>query len=265
MNILITSGSTIDFIDSVHYVTNISDGSLAANIGEELSKQLDVERIFYVCGKKTKYPWQHSSSNDQKFFLDEWLDKIAIYPVDDVNDLEKEVTDIFTEFNVDVVIHLMSIVNYGNSRVHLLNNKKDAASFIEHIAQHFDVAITVNEDVSAITPSNPDENRILSGFDRLFIEQLPTKKILKLFREFKEDVTIVSSKTAANGSHDQLITDAQKSLENNNSDLVVAIDLDECKRESDAVIYAVSPTNSEPKRLQTNEKIADFLIEFINK
>lgn len=264
MNILITSGSTVDFVDSVHYVSNVSDGSLAANIGEELSKQIGIDKVFYVCGKKTKYPWQHSTSNDQKFFLDEWLDKIAIYPVDDIEQLEDTVHDIFGRFQIDAVVHLMSIVNYGKSKIHLIDNKKDAADFISEIAKTYDLTVDIKDDFSSFTSKTIDNNRILSGFDRLFIEQTPTKKILKLFKELKSDIKIISSKIESGVSYEKLILDSKNSLGKNGSDLVFAIDLKECEKEGENILYVVSK-NDETKRLKTSDSISNYLIEYIKE
>jgi len=264
LNILITSGSTSDFIDNVHYISNVSDGSLGSVLGEELSKMVNVEKIFYVCGKKTKFPWQHASSNDQKFFLDEWLDKIAIYPVEDIEQMEKTVSEIFSLFDIHAVFHMMSIVNYGNSKIHLLDNQRDAADFIEHVAKTFGLSVDVKTDVSQILPTAKEENRILSGFERLFIEQSPTKKILRLFREMKKDLKIVSSKMEYGAGYEKIIADSNASILKNNSDLVVAIDLFECQKESESIAYIVQP-GEEVKRLSSTDSICSFLLDYILK
>lgn len=263
MNILITAGSTLDFIDSIHYVSNINDGAIAAGIGEELSKQPEIDQIFYICGKRTKYPWQHQTSNDQKFFLDEWLDKIAIYPVDDIDDLEKSVDEIFTKFEIDTVIHLMNIVNYGDSKVHLLNNKKDAANLIEYLAKDFNLDIEIKNDLTNVFPSEKEEQRIISGYEKLFIEQSPTKKILRTFKNYKPDVKIISSKIESGVSSERLTQDALRSIKNNNSDLVLALDIEENSKESESVVYLVKDDNNINK-LKNVENISEHILDFIN-
>lgn len=262
MNILITSGSTTEFIDNVHFIGNVSDGSLGSIIGEEFSKQSFVEKVFYLCGKNARYPWQYSSSNDQKFFLDDWLDKVAVYHVDNAHHLSDTITDLFKTYKFDVVINLMSISNYGDTIFHLINDSKDAATLIKRLADDFGVEVEIKTPVGdTLVPINSN-GKILSGYKRLFIEQKPTLKILKQLRELSSNTLIVSSKFDSGIDETDLIKEASDSLKKNYSDLVIAADFAQHRKSLKEVGYVVDKDRSY-KRYESSDSIANALVEFV--
>lgn len=259
MNILITSGSTIDYIDNLNFVGNANNGLFGSLIGEELSKNRGVEKVFYICGKESRFPWQHFSQNDQKFFLEEWLDKIAVYQVHDIEHLNATVVDIFNEYKIDAVLHTMSISNYGNSKVHLLGNGKDAKQLIEHIGKLFDLEVTIKGDTSGEVNEKVRGGKIVSGFPHLFIEQSPVRKMMKMFKEISPDTLLFSSKFEKGISDDDIIHFASDSLKRNDSDFVLASDITDKKKS-----FLVHK-DEKVDRFSSVEQFSSFLISLINE
>lgn len=260
MNILITSGSTNHFIDNTNFISHVSDGALGANIGEEFSKYPEVERIFYICGKNSAYPWQHLSPNDSKFFLDAWSDKISIYPISDAEEILEIVEGITAKHEISAFIQLMSIANYAESKLYHLSTTEDAVQLIEKIAKDFDVTCSVEQTEPA--SYGLSEKDVTSGYKRLFIEQKPTKKILKSIADMCAIPVTISSKMGYELSEEELVRRAHESLSKNKTAAVIAVNLNENQKEREDVIYIIQRDGSY-QRIETSDLVAETMVEYV--
>lgn len=267
MNILITSGSTSHFIDDVNYLTNISDGSLGSYIGEAFSKQNDVEKIFYVCGKDSRYPWQSDTANDSKFFFDDWLDKVAVFTVDDVHEVTDTVDSILKEYEINTFVHLMNINNYGDSQLRHISNQLDASDMINEIAKEFDLEVDVKTVLPLDVFKTLDNDRITSGHKKLFIEQSPTPKVLKRFKAFKDSI-LITSKIESNVEDDDIIDIAHHSLKRNGSDMVISMNVNEIDILKEDISYLVDAEKKSDKCFDfdaASNKIVEFVMDKYKK
>lgn len=253
MNVLITSGSIIETIDNVYYIGQRSNESIAAIIGEEFSKQSFTDKIFFLYGEKSRFPWESSSSNDQKFFLDEWLDKVALYPIMNMQHFSQTLEKILTEHKIDVIIHLMSIPNYGNTTTHLLKGKSDAIKFIKHLADDFGFSIEVTDmDNEQNTPQHITTlGKIKTGFNRVLLEQLPQQKVLSLIQSYSPNSMIISSKFEFDVSEEELIQFSQESMNKNGTQYVLASDIEAYKNGDEDGYYLIGKDIENPKRLDS--------------
>lgn len=259
MNILITSGSTNEFIDENHYIGNVGDGSFGSIIGEEFSKLHATDKVFYVYNNRSRYPWQHFSNHDQKFFLDDWLDKISLHPIEDAKGLEETIVNIYSDYKIDAVIHLMSIPNYANSKIYGMNNSSDAYKLIQKIAMDFDLDLSLDlEDVDLI-----ETNQLHSGYEKVFIEQTPSKNILDVLKSSEHPPFIIGSKIESGHSNDNLIIDANDSLINNDIDYVIAININDYKYKNNESSFLVNKDKSYSK-FETIDGIAQKLTEIVD-
>lgn len=260
MNILITSGSTNHFIDNVNFISHISDGQLGANIGEEFSKYPEVEKIFYICGRNSTYPWQHLSANDSKFFLEEWSDKIVKYVVDDVEEIETVLNEIVKTHEISAFIQMMSIANYSESLLHHVSNKKDAVALIEKIAKDFSIPVSFGEMNLEGLEKNSDSERITSGHKRLFIEQKPTKKILKEIKHLTKIPVTISSKFEYNISEEEMVSIGTRSLQKNKSDMVIAVNINEKKENENETSYLIHK-EEKYQRFDRRYELVEMVVE----
>lgn len=223
MNLLILAGSTIEKLDDMHIIEHLGERFLGAIIGEEFSKEEKIEKIFFICGKDARYPWQRSSLAE-KFSFDEWSDKIVTFHVETYEEINETLDNLLETYSFDMVVNLLSIFHYEKSVCHLLKDKNDAKCLIEKIAKDFNLSVSVQEKENQIE-SHINKQKIESGYERLFIEQYPTRKILKKIQDTAINSIIVSSKFEFNEQKSELISSSKESLQKNGTDIVLGMDL----------------------------------------
>jgi len=102
--VLITSGGTTEQIDTVRGITNFSSGGLGAKIADEFSQCSDIEKIYYMCARKTAKPSMDSG-------------KIELVNYTDVASLQKLSYEILGDESIDSIIHGAAISDYTISEV----------------------------------------------------------------------------------------------------------------------------------------------------
>ena len=113
MKVLITSGGTIEHVDEIRVLTNISTGKLGAKIANTIFISPTIEKIYYICSKGTVLP----------------LDVSKVIEVIYANSAQ-EVYEIMEKLvpQVDAVIHLMAVSDFGfkPSNIKLKSDNPDA-------------------------------------------------------------------------------------------------------------------------------------------
>ena len=92
MNVLVTSGGTIERIDNVRSIINMSTGRLGSLIAQEFISQ--GENVFYICSTATVQP-----------------DANIIY-IDSVESLKAAITDLLKTTEIHIIIHAMAVSDY---------------------------------------------------------------------------------------------------------------------------------------------------------
>lgn len=133
--VLITSGGTMEYIDDVRVLTNISTGKLGSILAQRFASE---NYVHYVHGKNTILPLQHPH--------------IDTYEVTDVSSL-MEIMKILVP-KVDLVIHAMAVSDFGFNKKNALKLKSnDPQAFIKYLS----TSIKMNPKVIAhIKTWNPD-------------------------------------------------------------------------------------------------------------
>jgi phosphopantothenate-cysteine ligase len=139
--VLITSGGTMEYIDDVRVLTNISTGRLGSIIAKRFASETFV---YYLHGKNTIRPSMHPH--------------IEPYEVTDVSSLMKIMKEVVPR--VDLVIHAMAVSDFGFDKKNALKLKSnDPQAFIEYLSTNIKVNPKV---ISYIKTWNP--NVKLVGF-----------------------------------------------------------------------------------------------------
>ena len=116
--ILVTSGGTMEYIDDVRVMTNISTGKLGCRIAYSLG-EADA-KIFYVCGKNALQP-----GNDIP---------VTTIPVRTANDAMEAMKKIIIEEKIDAVVHAMAVSDFTFKRdVPIKCKSNDLMGFIDHM------------------------------------------------------------------------------------------------------------------------------------
>ena len=92
MNVLVTSGGTVEKIDNVRSIINRSTGKLGSLITEEFS--LQGCNVFYICNKQALQP------------------NANIIYIDSVDSLKGAITDLLKSTEIRIIIHAMAVSDY---------------------------------------------------------------------------------------------------------------------------------------------------------
>lgn len=106
MKILITGGGTVEYIDSVRFLTNISSGKTASFLVDYLSKK---NKITYLTSVISRY-------------IPKNIRKIKTLFFSDFNSLNRLIKKELSKKNYDAVIHLAAVSDYSPVRIKI-NNK----------------------------------------------------------------------------------------------------------------------------------------------
>ncbi len=205
MRVLITAGGTREYIDDVRVLTNISSGKLGSIIAEELHRA--GHNIFYVYARGSVIP-----SNIQN-----------IYEITNVDSLKKIMEELIPL--VDVVIHTMTVSDFGFEPITTKLKSTDKEAFIQSLAERIKY--------------NP---KIISY-------------IKEWNKEWNKDVILIGFKFEVGLNYFELINIATESLEKNKCDYVIANDKKEMKDENIHVAYLIDK-NKNVKALSGKEDIA---------
>ena len=166
--ILVTAGGTCEFIDNIRIITNISTGSTARHIAEELLNR-DAE-VFYIRAKGAESPVK---------FMHSIYTEINIVTAQDLMDQMKKY---ITEFDIDTVIHAAAVSDFTFKRdgdIKLSSSSPEA--FIKYLRKTIQKTPKI---IKLIKEWNPKVKLI--GF-KFTVGKLPSE-LFKIARAFRKDV-----------------------------------------------------------------------------
>ena len=223
MKIVITAGGTSERIDDVRTITNSSTGSLGFAIGNAFKEVEEIEKIYYLHGKRAVWPEDT---------------KVEPVEIGGVLDLKENLTRILQEENIDAVIHAMAVSDYMVHQVTTLD-KLMGTEDPEHA-----------QDLSG--------NKISSDIDDLIIHMKRSPKVISMIKETSPDTTLVGFKLLSGVPHEELIDVGCRLLQKNNCDFVMANDLREIGRDFHKG-YLIHKDKSYDS-MNTNEEIAQMIV-----
>ena len=211
MNILITSGGTIEKIDAVRSISNMSTGKLGSLIADCFAGESNVGRIFYICSSSAIKPQ---------------CAKAEINCADSVSSLESLVRELLCSVKFDIIVHCMAVSDYRVASV------TSAAALAGLLASNADKIkqLEGSAAVSAVTEllkkSSVDaKGKIDSDEENLFMLMERTPKIISLFHRLSPNSTLIGFKLLDNAPLEILIDKAYKILTQNKCSFVLANDL----------------------------------------
>ena len=224
MKILVTSGGTIEAIDSVRSITNHSSGRLGKIITETL-----LEAGHEVCLITTSQAVKPSAHQG-----------LTIIEIKNTADLLQTMKDTIMDYQV--LIHSMAVSDY--TPVYM-------AGFDE---------VQASQDLTELLDRKNQETKISSKDDVqvLFLKKNP--KIISLVKEWNPNIHLIGFKLLVDVSQEHLIQIARESLKKNQADLIVANDLTQINGEQHKA-YLVEKNNFQTAT--SKQEIADFLVKKI--
>ena len=246
MKIIITAGGTTEQIDSVRTISNISTGRLGSLIANAFSVLPDVDEIYYLCNKASIQPQ---------------ADKVKIFHVNNVADLEFTIKSIFAVNDIDIIIHSMAVSDYRvksvTSAFNLANTMISRQGILKNINE---------EDAESLITSLLDESKsviggngkISSSIDNMLLVMERTPKIISMFQKISPQSILVGFKLLDDVQYEVLIDTAFDILQENRCSFVLANDLRDI--DNDNHIGYLINRHKEYDRFTTKEEIASAIV-----
>ncbi|MFC4771857.1 phosphopantothenate--cysteine ligase [Enterococcus hermanniensis] len=236
MRILITSGGTSEKIDDVRAITNHSSGKLGKAIAESFAKEDVIIDLI-----TTKQAIQPVGPTIQQHYIETTAE------------LEQTLKKLMTEHSYDVVIHSMAVSDFTpESSVTM----EDLETVIASKPSDLPEALAMIE-------ADRTEKKISSDTDRLVIILKKNPKIIALIKQLQPETILVGFKLLVDVPLVELLTVAQKSLEKNQADFILANDLSEISGEKHHG-YLINKQHK-VKEAHTKTEIAELIKDEVMK
>jgi phosphopantothenate-cysteine ligase len=210
MNILITSGGTVERIDAVRKITNSATGALGSLLADSFGQYAGVERVFYIHGENAARPK---------------TPKAELLPVSDVAALDAAVSELLSGAAVHAVVHCMAVSDY---RVRTVTTAPRVAQSV--LEKPHGTAGEI--EASVVSAAALDGGRKISSDEEsliLLLERAP--KIISRFRALAPDAPLVGFKLLDGVTHEALLSAARGVMEKNDCFLVLGNDARDITRD----------------------------------
>lgn len=240
LNIVITSGGTSEYIDAVRKITNSGTGKLGSIIAEQISKNENINKIFYIYTTKAILP-------NNNFNNIEYLE------VKDTNSVKIAIENVLKNNKIDYFIHSMAISDYY----------VDYVTNIDLITKQIDSKISIENILKNPNETLDNSSKLSSNEDNLIIMLKKTPKIISLIKKLSPNTKLIGFKLLENVKKNYLINVARKLMIKNDCDYVIANDLTQIN-ENEHIAYLINNKNEEIIEMKTKLEIANNINRLIS-
>ncbi len=213
-NIIVTSGPTNERIDAVMKITNMSTGALGAKVADELLREKELGKLYYISPKLAYKPKTKS-------------EKLELVQIESALDLLKTLKNIITNHEIYGVVHSAAVGDYyGEYAI----TGEILASLIAKEIYNKKLSKEMLEKTILDVIKNPDiitdnTHKISSYQDNLMVKLGLTPKVIKSIKECDPNIKLIGFKLLDGISKEELLRVASNLREKNNADYIVANDL----------------------------------------
>lgn len=240
LNIVITSGGTSEYIDAVRKITNSGTGKLGSIIAEQISKNENINKIFYIYTTKAILP-----NNN--------FNNIEYIEVKDTNSVKIAIENVLKNNKIDYFIHSMAISDYY----------VDYVTNIDLITKQIDSKISIDNILKNPNETLDNSSKLSSNEDNLIIMLKKTPKIISLIKKLSPNTKLIGFKLLENVKKNYLINVARKLMIKNDCDYVIANDLTQIN-ENEHIAYLINNKNEEIIEMKTKLEIANNINRLIS-
>ena len=240
LNIVITSGGTSEYIDAVRKITNSGTGKLGSIIAEQISKNENINKIFYIYTTKAILP-----NNN--------FNNIEYIKVKDTNSVKIAIENVLKNNKIDYFIHSMAISDYY----------VDYVTNIDLITKQIDSKISIENILKNPNETLDNSSKLSSNEDNLIIMLKKTPKIISLIKKLSPNTKLIGFKLLENVKENYLINVARKLMIKNDCDYVIANDLTQIN-ENEHIAYLINNKNEEIIEMKTKLEIANNINRLIS-
>ena len=171
-NILITSGGTMEYIDPIRVITNLSSGKMGLAIVRECLKQ--DAKVTHILGNSIVSSSSHVLENDKSSFN---LDNLTTFKVSTSDDMHLKVISEITSRKFDIVIFAAAVTDFKLARIY---DKKIPSQISNSINLELIPTKKIINEIKSI-----DKNLFLVGF-KAYYNVSDTYLIDKAKKKLKE-------------------------------------------------------------------------------
>lgn len=218
-NIIITAGGTIEDIDGVRKITNLSTGILGTLLCNEIIQYMEENkfnnyRIHYIVSETAIKP-----VIDLKH-----IENVIIYEVSNVSSVLDCIKTVMKENKIDYFIHSMAVSDFTTAYTIPINQMvKEINERINNSSKEEWESI-IEEVLGNPTLVTKSDRKISSKSD-LILGLKRTPKIISIIKEQNKDIYLVGFKLLKNVSEEELVNAANELAQANSCDLVFANDI----------------------------------------
>lgn len=200
INVCITSGGTSEAIDNVRKITNTSTGKLGSTIAD----------AFIEAGFTVHFIYSKGSITPQN--------KCAMYEIESVASVDRQLDLLFKQISVDVMIHAMAISDYELESISSIDFM--TKNIMKLLSNSIPNEQAIKDTLSI--PQHLNHGKISSEESSLVITMKQTPKIIRELKLKQKNLYLVGFKLLSDASNDSLIEAAHKQINKAGSDLVIA-------------------------------------------
>lgn len=237
MNIIVTAGGTVESIDAVRSISNMSTGMLGAMIAEEIANKFEDATIYFI-GSESAI----KIINQKIAFMNEYCHydytKIKILEITDTESVETILKDLLTTKNIKSVIHAMAVSDYTVDKV--IN--------IEELINSIKTQDFSKEDIIDLILNPPvidNQSKISSSINTMDIRLKKTPKLINMIKKISPETQLIGFKLLNNVPHEELINVARDSLVRTGADYIIANDLIDIETNDNHIAYIVDKDTEE--------------------
>lgn len=200
MNIVITSGGTSEYIDTVRKITNSSSGKLGAIIAKTLYDAGN--EIWYIHSQKAIMP-------------DIEYENYHAVTITGTMDLKKAVEDVLSENKIDWFIHSMAVSDY------VVQSVTTAELLSENLKKKGVTELNIINNTNVLNRLD----KISSDEESLVLTLKKAPKIIGLIKQLSPDTKLIGFKLLSHVTPRELNLAAAKLRDKNSCEFVIANDL----------------------------------------
>lgn len=255
MNIIVTAGGTIESIDAVRSITNMSTGMLGAMIAEEIASKFEDVTIYFI-GSSSAI----NIINQRLAFMREYglndFPRLKTFLVTNTESVRIILEELLTTKEIKSVVHAMAVSDYTVEKVF------DTEDIINSIRTN-DFSKQEIIDLLMNPPLINNKSKISSSSEKIDVRLKKTPKLIDMIKKISPDTQLIGFKLLNGVSHEELIKVSRTSLIKTGADYIIANDLRDINDNGKHTAYIVD-INSEEKVIG-KQKIAIEVAKLINE
>lgn len=212
MNIIVSAGSTIETINELSHISNMSSGMLGILITEEILHRHKDSKVFFVGSEIAIGNLKRKliSIMDHDFINH---DRLEIIHITDTASVKLAIKELLEKENINSIIHSMAVAEYCVDKIYSLTELINKIKINDYSKEEI---IELLENKTCL------ENDKKYDFD---IRLIKTPRLIDFIKEYSPKTLLIGFKIFSGQQEEQIIRETRLELEESGADYIIAKDL----------------------------------------